>query len=71
MIIEFETTKKALYSFSLDDKETSKFLQWQLEQDGPDEKDILKYLQGRDLPRKDIHFSLEIDNMISVDDDED
>lgn len=71
MIIEFETTKKTLHSFSLDESETSKFLHWQMKAISADEKDILRYLQERDLPRKDIHFSLEIDNMISLEDDYD
>lgn len=71
MIIEFETTQKANYSFSLDPIETSKFLQWQLNADSVEEKDILKYLKERDLPRQEIYFSLEVDNMISVEDDDD
>jgi hypothetical protein len=71
MIIEFETTQKVLYSFSLDPTETSKFLHWQLTQDGPDEKDILRYLESRDLPRQNTYFSLEIQNMISDENDED
>lgn len=71
MIIEFETTQKVLYSFSLDDSEASKFLNWQLKAISPDEKDILRYLESRDLPRQNTYFSLEIQNMISDENDED
>ncbi len=70
MIIEFETTQKVIRSFSLDPSETSKFLHWQMKAISPDEKDILKYLEQRDLPRKEIHFPLEVENMVSVEDDE-
>ncbi len=71
MIIEFETTQKTLYSFSLDLSDEAEFLHWQMTQDGPGEKDILRYLQSRDLPRKEIHFPLEIENRISDENDED
>lgn len=71
MIIEFETTSKVLRSFSLDESETSKFLHWQMKAISPNEKDIMRYLEERDLPRKEIHFPLEVENMISVEDDED
>jgi hypothetical protein len=69
MLIEFETTQKVLYSFSLDESETSKFLHWQLNEISPSEKDILRYLESRDLPRQNTYFSLEIQNMISDEDD--
>jgi hypothetical protein len=71
MIIEFETTQKVLYSFSLDDSEASKFFNWQLKEISPDEKDILRYLESRDLPRQNTYFSLEVQNMISDENDED
>ena len=70
MIIQFETTQKVLYSFSLDPTEQSKFLHWQLEQDGANEKDILRYLESRDLPRQQTYFSQEIHNVISDEGDD-
>jgi hypothetical protein len=71
MRIEFEIVKREVHTFDLDDTETSKFLRWQLEQDGLEEKEIFNYLQQRDLNRQVIHFQSEYENMISVDDDDD
>ncbi len=70
MRIEFEIVKREVHTFDLDDTETSKFLRWQLEQDGLEEKEIFNYLQQRDLNRQVIHFQSEYENMISVDDDD-
>ncbi len=70
MIIEFELTEKKVVTFNLDETETSMFLRWQLGQEGLDEKEVLNYLKDRDLNRRVIHFPIEVDNMISVDDDD-
>jgi hypothetical protein len=70
MRIEFEIVKREVHTFDLDDTETSKFLRWQLEQDGLEEKEIFNYLQQRDLNRQVIHFQSEYENMISMDDDD-
>jgi len=71
MIIEFELTEKKVITFNLDETETSRFLRWQLEQEGLDEKEVLSYLKERDMNRRVIHFPIEIDNMISVDEEDD
>ena len=70
MIIEFEILKREVHTFELDETETSMFLRWQMQQEGLDEKDVFNYLQQRDMNRKVIHFPLEYENMVSVDDDE-
>ena len=71
MIIEFELTEKKVITFNLDETETSRFLRWQLEQEGLDEKEVLSYLKERDMNRRVIHFPIEVDNMISVDEEDD
>jgi hypothetical protein len=71
MIIEFELTEKKVITFNLDDTETSRFLRWQLAQEGLDEKEVLNYLKERDVNRRVIHFPIEVDNMISVDEEDD
>lgn len=70
MTIEFELIKREVHTFELDETETSLFLRWQMEQDGLNEKEILNYLQQRDLNRKVVHFPSEFENMITVDDDD-
>jgi hypothetical protein len=71
MIIEFELTEKKVITFNLDETETSRFLRWQLAQEGLDEKEVLSYLKERDMNRRVIHFPIEVDNMISVDEEDD
>jgi hypothetical protein len=70
MIIEFELTEKKVITFNLDETETSKFLRWQLPQEGLDEKEVLNYLKERDVNRRVVYFPIEVDNMISVDEDD-
>lgn len=70
MTIEFETTKKTIYTFEVDVIEEAKFLEWQTKEIAPTHEDFLKYLKDRDLSRNEIHFKVEVENMIVLDDDE-